>query len=90
MLIYLLGGRRVSASYIMWWLWLGFMHSDLLKLPGACEVTWIEVYVSGHEVASCTVFDKAKRPGLAVVILQSEWRGLELLGRNPTKCVCVI
>lgn len=56
------------------------------------EVTWCwsshvdrGVCMSGHEVASCRVFDKAKRSGLAVVILQSEWRWWELLGRNPTK-----
>lgn len=35
----------MSASCIMCWLWLDFMYSDLLKLPGACEDTWIEVYV---------------------------------------------
>lgn len=42
--ICLLGGRRASASCIMCWLWLDFMYSGLVTLPGACEVVWIEVY----------------------------------------------
>lgn len=31
MMLYLLGGRRLSASWIMCWLWLGFRCSELLK-----------------------------------------------------------
>lgn len=50
----------MSASCIMCWLCLNSVYSDLGKLPGACEVTWIEVYACQAVKLRCAVSDKAK------------------------------